>query len=152
MAQGDVTVFPHAIETLLEGSNCNFSTDTFNMGIIDNTATPAATQTTPTWADFSANQVATGGTSYTGPFALTGLSASMVSDVYLLDFTNVTLSQDASGFTDGYFAILYNDTAADIALLSIDLGGPASLVAGDININFSSSPAAIWRIGVGTIT
>ena len=153
MAQGDVTWFNHAIETLLEGSNANFATDQFRLGIIDNTAAPTANQTTPGWGDFSANQVATGGTSYTGPLAMTTASSGMVSNVYQLDFTDITISQDASGFTDGYWGIVYDDTTTgDIAVCYIDLGGPASLVAGDININFSASPAALIRIGAGTIT
>ena len=153
MAQGDVTWFNHSVESFLEGSNCNFATDAWKIGIIDNTAAPTANQTSPGWGDFSANQVATGGTSYTGPLTMTVAASGMVSNIYQLDFDNITISQDASGFTDGYYGIVYDDTTTgDIAVAFIDLGGPASLVAGDININFSSSPAALVRIGAGTIS
>ena len=56
------------------------------------------------------------------------------------------ISQNASGFTDGYWGILYNDTnGTDMAICFIDLGGPVSEVDGDITISWNAS-------GIQTVT
>jgi hypothetical protein len=59
----------------------------------------------------------------------------MVSGVATITAANVVISEHASGFTDGYWGIVYNDTATnDPALWAIDLGGPESEQAGDVSI------------------
>ena len=53
---------------------------------------------------------------------------------------DIALAQDAVGFTDGYYGILYNDSATNKnAIGFIDLGGPVSEQAGPVNINWNAS-------------
>lgn len=145
MAQGDVTLFEE-FAAQLGAENHDFSNDTFKLGIIDNTTPPTGGDATPTWTDYSGNEVSTGGGYTSGGETLTGVSYSEVDGVGTFDANNIALSQNASGFTDGYWGILYNETnATDMAIAFVELGGPASEVAGPININWGAS-------GIFTIT
>ena len=145
MAQGDMIVFDAGMVNL--GNSWNVGSDTWGYGIVDNTTVPTRDTSDPTWGaggttNFLANQVATGGTSYTGPVALAGASWSeAAANTFRLDFTDpATLAQDASGFTDGYWMIIYNNTDAnDDCLCAIDLGGPISLVGGSLDVNFNAN-------------
>jgi hypothetical protein len=52
----------------------------------------------------------------------------------------VSLAQDASGFTNGRWGILYNDTAAGKqALAYVDLGSDRSLVTGPLTIDWNGA-------------
>ena len=119
----------------------NLASDTFKVGLIDNTATePVAGTATPRWADFSGNEVS--GTGYSaGGAALTGTTYTEAAGVSTFDDTvNVSWSQNAAGPTNVYWAVLYNDTAAaDQAVGFLDMGGPVSLVDGDISITWNAS-------------
>jgi hypothetical protein len=58
--------------------------------------------------------------------------------------TVMQLAQDASGFTNGAYGIVYNNTDANkraIGYLEISSAGTASLVAGAINITLNASGA-----------
>lgn len=140
MAKGDLTVFEEFTDQLGKEIH-NFSSDTFKVGIIDNTSPPTAADATPAWADYSANEVSTAGGYIANGIALTGVTWTESNGTATLDDTgNISLSQNASGFTDGYWGILYNDTATGKnAIAFIDLGGPASEQAGPININWGAS-------------
>lgn len=147
MAQGDMIIFDQAYLDIGKGSGgpWDMTADTFNMALVDNTTVPTRDTAAPHYGgtgttNFATNAVATA-TAWTGPVALSGLSWSeAVADTFRLDFTDpATIAQDAGGFTNGYWAILYN--ATDInkrALCAIDLGGPVSLVAGPLDINFNA--------------
>lgn len=151
MAQGDMIIFDKGFEAGHQ-NGWDWNTDVFKLGIVDDTITPTTETALPAWGtggttDLSANEVSTGGTSYTGPITLAGTSFSEVSDgVFEFDFTSPSqLAQDASGFTDGYWAIIYNDTDTnDLAICAIDLGGPISLVGGSLTITFNAN--GIFRI------
>lgn len=112
-------------------------TDTLRLAIIDNTITPTAADATPRWSDYSANEVS--GTGYTaGGEALTTVTWAMVTNIATMTADDVNWPMNAGGPTDGYFAILYNDSATnDEALGFIDLGGPVSLQAGDIDVEWT---------------
>lgn len=146
MAAGDLTLFEEFSKQLGEEKH-NFSTDTLKLGIVDNTVTPTAGDATPAWADYSANEVSSAGGYVAGGIALTGVTFTEVAGVATLDDTgNISLAQDAGGFTNGYWGILYNDTeATDMAIAFVDLGGPVSEQAGPITINWGAS-------GIATIT
>jgi hypothetical protein len=140
MAQGDWVTFEEFSLDLGSGVH-DLSSDTLKLALVDDTITPTAADATPTWADYSANEV-TGGTSYTaGGEALTGVSYTEADGVSTLDDTgNVTWAQDGSGPTDIYWAILYNDdAAADQAIGFIDMGGPVSLQDGDVTVTWNAS-------------
>jgi hypothetical protein len=145
MARGDLTVFEEFSDQLGKESH-NFSSDVLKCGIIDNTLTPLATIATPTWGDYSANEVATTGGYPAGGETIASVTFTEVAGVSTLDGADVVVSQNGSGFTNGYWTIIYNDTeATDMAICFIDLGGPVSEVDGDITISFNVS-------GILTIT
>jgi len=139
MARGDLTIFEEFVREEGEGVH-DFSSDTLKLGIIDNSTAPTAADATPRWGDYSGDEVSTAG-NYTADGETVGSVTWVEADgVATLDGANVTVAQDASGFTDGYYAILYNDTATnDEAICFVDLGGPASEVAGDVNVNWHAS-------------
>ena len=139
MAQGDFTLFQEFVDQIGEEGH-NFSSDTLKLGIVDNVLTPATDDATPTWGDYSANEVSTGGGYPAGGITLTTVTWTEAAGTATLDADNVSITQNAAGFTDGYWAILYNDTnATDMAIAFLDLGGPASEVAGQIDITWNAS-------------
>jgi hypothetical protein len=139
MARGDLTVFEELAKTVGE-KKIDFTNDTFRVALVDNSLTPTASDATPTWSDYSANEVSGTGYAANGA-ALTGQTWTEAAGVATFDDTaNVSWSQNASGFTDAYYAILYSDTSSnDDAVCFIDMGGPVSLVDGDISITWGAS-------------
>jgi hypothetical protein len=146
MATGTVLTFEEFTLQIGQEQH-NFPSDTIKMGIIDATITPAIDDATPTWSDYSANEVSTGGGYPADGITLSGVTYTEAAGVSTLDDTgNISISQDAGGFTDGYWGIIYNDTnATDMAIGFIELGGPVSEVAGPITINWNAS-------GIMTVT
>jgi hypothetical protein len=158
MATGDVSWFRQAL--LDVGLKVhNLETDTLRIGIVTSTTTPTATTADPRWGaggttNFSTNQVATGGTSYTGPKLLEISSGgagtqtfTLVSNVPTLRADIITLAQDAAGFTNGRWGIIYNDTAAGKnALGFVDLGSDRSLVTGQLVIDWNGATNDILTI------
>jgi hypothetical protein len=148
MASGDITIFQQARLNLGKGV-FDLSADTLKLGIIKSAANsghdPSSSDADPHWGgsgttDLSASQVATGGTSYAGPVTLTSTSFTLVSGVPTLRADVVSLSQDASGFTNGRWGILYDDTDANKrAIAFVDLGGDQSLVAAGLNIDWNGA-------------
>lgn len=139
MATGTVTVFQEFSDQLGKEIH-NFSSDTLKIGIINNTLTPTAGDTTPTWGDYSANEVSTGGGYTANGITLASVTWAETGGVATLDAANVSLSQNASGFTDAYWGIIYNDTATnDDAIAFVELGGPVSEQSGPVAINFNAS-------------
>lgn len=139
MAQGSVIVFNEFKHNINVGS-INLNTDTINCMLISNSSV-AATQLTPDSADFT--QVSTGGTSYTGPVAITK-SYDFVGTQGSFDLdANIVFSQDAGGPTDIRYALIYSATHAGtedaICVIDLTTGGDGttaiSLVDGDITIN-----------------
>jgi hypothetical protein len=146
MARGDLTVFEEASLDFMNGVH-NLGSDTIYVGLIDDTTAPTAADATPRWADYSANEVSTAGNYTANGVALTGTGSSEAAGVATFDDTgNVSISQDASGFTDAYYAIIYNgDATNDEAIAFVDLGGPVSEQDGDVSITWNAS-------GILTIT
>ena len=145
MAQGDILLFDEWVREMGEEIH-DWSSDTIKLGLIDNTTPPTQADATPRWADYVANEVGTGGGYPANGITLTSVTWTEAAGVGTLDAANVQLSQNASGFTDAYWGILYNDTAAsDQAIGFVELGGPVSEVAGPVNINWNGS-------GILTIT
>lgn len=145
MARGDFIIFEEfALNIGLE--EFQLETDVLKLGIVDSTITPAADDATPTWGDYSANEVSTGGGYTAGGEIVANNTYTEAAGVGTLDGDNIVIAQDGSGFTDAYWGILYDDTnATDMAIGFYEFDGPVSEVAGAININFNAS-------GILTIT
>lgn len=134
MARGDVTLFDEFLAALGAGVH-DLASDTLKMGLVTNGVTPTAGDSSPAWGDYSASEVATTGGYVAGGVTLTTVTYTEAAGVASLDSDPVSLVLDGSGFTNAYWGILYNDTAAgDEAIGFVDLGGPVSEQAGDVVI------------------
>ena len=139
MARGDFTLFEEFADNIGEEIH-NFASDTLKLGLGDDTITPTAADATPTWSDYSANEVSTAGGYTENGETLGSVTYTEADGVATLDAANVSLAQDGSGFTDAYWGILYNSSAAGgNAIGFIDLGGPVSEQDGPIAINWNAS-------------
>lgn len=145
MATGDVSWFDQALADVANKKHNLFTGgDTIKLGLVDDTTTPTASASDPRWGaggstNFSTWQVGTGGTEYTGPITLTSTGA-LSGGKFVFDASDVTIDQDASGFTDARWGIIYNDTSAGKeALAWVDLGSDRSIVTGPLTITWNAS-------------
>lgn len=144
MAAGDIVWFDQALLDLGEKLH-DLSSDTFNWALITAAVTPAANTSDPRWGagggtNLSSNAVATG-TAWTGPVALTSTAWTIVSGTPTFDAADpTTIAQDAGGFTDARWLIIYNHTdAGKRALGYMDLGSARSIVTGPLTITWNAS-------------
>lgn len=145
MARGDLIVFEEFSKQLGDEAH-NFQSDVLKAGIVDATITPLAADGTPTWTDYSANEVSAAGGYIAGGLTLANVVYTEVGGIATLDADDIAILQDAGGFTDGFWVIIYNDTnPTDMAICFIELTGPVSEVAGPITISWNAS-------GIATVT
>ena len=112
--RGTCTMFQEAMKYFAE-KQIDISSDTFKLGIIDDTAPPAADDTSPTWSDYVANEVVSTGNYTADGETLTTVTSAMVSGIYTMGADDVNLAIHASGFTDGAYGILY-ESVSDLAV------------------------------------
>ena len=145
MAQGTMKWFAQGLHDL--GNKLHdLDGDDWRMGIVTG-VTPAVNTAAPHWGgtgttNYATSQVATGGTSYTGPIVLTTESWSLTATGAAMNFDDIALAQDASGFTNGGYGIIYNNTDANkraIGYIELSASNAASLVAGVITITLNAS-------------
>lgn len=136
MATGDLIVFDEAKLALLNGTH-DLDTHVMKVGLVNDTTTPTAGTATPTFGDFT--EVT--GTGYTAGGETMTVSLTETGGTVTFDFTtDASWTQNGAGFTDAHWAIIYNDTAAgDDAIAFVEMGGPVSLVAGDVSITWNAS-------------
>lgn len=148
MAAGDIVWFDQALVEL--GSETfNLAADTIKLGLVKSAANsgidPSAATSDPCWGaggstNLSSYQVATGGTSYTGPITLASVTWALASGKAKLDAADVTINADASGFTNARWGIIYDDSATDKnALGYVDLGGDKSIASANLVITWNAS-------------
>ena len=151
MAVGDIKWFGQGLHDL--GSKIhNLASDALKLGLINSTVTPAIATAGPHFGgtgttNLATNQV-TAGTSYTagGP-TLATVTWTLVSGVPTLRAAAVTVAQDASGFTDARWGIIYNNTDANKrAIAYIDLGSARSIQAGSLTLDWSGATDDILTI------
>jgi len=150
VAAGDIVFFEEFVRTLGEEKH-DFSSDTIKVGLVTNGVTPTAGDTTPTWSDYSGSEVSTAGGYTSGGETLTTVTWTEAGGVATLDADSIALAQNGSGFTNAYWAIIYNDSSADDdAIAFVDLGGPVSEQAGAVNINWDPGGIIGTEQGHGT--
>ena len=142
MAQGDLVLFEEFSKYIGDGSH-DLDNDTFKCALITNAVVPTAATATPDFADFtevSGGGYTAGGETLTITWTEAGGTATFDSTV------NPSWTQNGTGPTNIYYAIIYNTTHAGTndAVAFIDMttdGGttPISLQAGDISITFNAS-------------
>lgn len=141
MAAGDITWFDQALLDLGKKVH-DLSSETIKLGLIDDSVSPSASADDPRWGsggttNYSTTEVATG-TAYTGPVTLANSSWTIASGRPVFDADNVSILQDAGGFDDARWGIIYNDTAAGKqALAFVDLGSNRSIQSGPLAINWN---------------
>lgn len=145
MATGNLKWFAQGLHDL--GNKIHdLDGDDWRMGIVTG-VTPAVNTAAPHWGgtgttNYATSQVATAGTSYTGPIVLTAESWALNATGAAMDFADISLAQDASGFTNGGYGVVYNNTDANkraIGYVEISSTNAASLVAGTVTITFNAS-------------
>ena len=150
MATGNFKWFAQGLHDL--GNKIHdLDNDVWMLGIVTSTTVPAVNTAAPHWGgtgttNFLTTQVATTGTSYTGPKVCSTPTWTLNATGAVMDWadTNFQLAQDASGFTNGAYGIVYNSTDTNkraIGYVEISAAGTAPLVTGALNINLSASGA-----------
>ena len=151
MPRGTATTFQEAMLDMAKGVHGDLSAATLKLAIVDNTITPAADDATPRWADYSANEVSAAGNYVAGGITLTTVVIAMVGGILTITADDVNITEHASGFTDGYYGILVNTSAAaDQALGFWDMAGPVSEQAGDVDFEFPSG--VVMELPVNVLT
>lgn len=152
MATGSIKWFQEGI--LQMGTKIhNFTSDTLKLGVVTTATVPTLATAVPHWGgtgttNFATNQVGTGG-GYTGPITLASVTWTNVAGALTLRATDVVIPQNASGFSNGAYGIIYNDTDANkraIAYVELSSGGTATIVSGSITIDFQGSGTDILTI------
>lgn len=147
MASGDIKWFAQGLLDLGNKQH-NLGGDVLMLGIITSAVAPSIATAGPHWGgtgttNFATTQVGIAG-GYTGPITLAGVSWTSVSGVPTLRASDITIPQNASGFTNGAYGIIYNSTDANKRALGyIEL-----LAAGTVSI--ASLPFVIDFQGAGT--
>ena len=147
MATGDVTIFNSFREEIGDAVH-NLSTNAFSFALANNTSPPTQTTAVPHWGgtgttDLSTNVVSpvTGG--YTGPVNVSTTITdnwSIATATAKFDVDDVALLQDAGGFTNAYWGVIYNNTpASKRAICFVEMGGPVSLVSGDVTVTWNAA-------------
>lgn len=152
MATGTVKWFAQALHDL--GNKIHdLDSDTLNLGIVTTATVPAVNTAAPHWGgtgttNFATNQVATG-TAYTGPITLSSKAWDLTSTGGLFGAAVVTIAQDATGFTNGAYGIIYNNTDANkraIGYVELSAAGTLSIQSGSVEINWSGAGDDILAI------
>lgn len=152
MATGDIKWFQQAVLDLGNKIH-NLSSDVLQLGIVTSTPAPTMATTGPHWGgtgttNFATTQVSTGG-GYTGPVALASVTWTNVSGVLTLRATDVVIPQNASGFSNGAYGIIFNNTDANkraIGWVELSSGGTLSIVSGSVTIDFQGLGTDVLRI------
>ena len=152
MATGDIKWFADGI--LAMGNKAfNLSSDTLQLGIVTTATVPSLTTAVPHWGgtgttNFATNQVGIAG-GYTGPITLASVTWTNVSGVLTLRATDIVIPQNASGFSNGAYGILFNSTDANkraFGWVELSSAGTASIVSGSLTIDFQGAGTDILRI------
>lgn len=152
MATGDVRWFQQAALDLGNKIH-NLSSDALQLGIVTTATVPSMSTAGPHWGgtgttNFATNQVGTGG-GYTGPITLASVTWTNVSGVLTLRATDVVIPQNASGFTNGAYGIIFNNTDANkraIAYVELSAAGTSSIVSGSLTIDWQGSGTDVLRL------
>jgi hypothetical protein len=152
MATGDVKWFAQGVLDLGNKIH-NLASDALQLGIVTAATVPSMSTAGPHWGgtgttNFATNQVGTGG-GYTGPITLASVTWTNVSGVLTLRATDVVIPQNASGFSNGAYGIIFNNTDANkraIAYVELSAAGTSSIVSGSLTIDWQGAGTDVLRI------
>ena len=135
MARGDITIFD--VFEYDKGIKIHdLTADDIAVAMVDSTITPTAADLTPTWSDYSPNEVS--GAGYVaGGESIGNLAWATAAGKTTLSGDDVGWTINPSGPTDCRWGIIYNkDAASDQCLGFVDLGAVVSLQADNIDIEW----------------
>ena len=145
MATGTVKWFDQALLDLGKKIH-DLSANTFKIGIVTTGTVPTHSTAAPCWGAAGSTNMSTNecahATAYTSPITLTTVTWTIVSNVPTFRADIVTIAQDAGGFTNGAYGIIYNDTNANkqcIGFVELSSTGSITLVAGSLTIDWSGA-------------
>ena len=152
MATGNIKWFGDGLLAITKKA-MDLSTDTLNMGIVTTATVPTVSTAVPHWGgtgttNFATNQVSTGG-GYTGPITLASVTVTQTGGVVTLKATDIVIPQNASGFSNGAYGILYDNTDASkraFGFIELSAAGSASIVTGSLTIDFQGSGTDVLTI------
>lgn len=152
MATGDIKWFQQGVLDLGNKIH-NLSADALQLGIVTTATVPSLSTAAPHWGgtgttNFATNQVSTAG-GYTGPIALTSVTWSNVGGVLTLRAADVVIPQNASGFSNGAWGIIFNNTDANkraIGYVELSAAGTLSIVSGSVTIDWQGAGTDLLRI------
>lgn len=152
MATGDIKWFAQGLHDLGNKIH-NLSSDVLQLGIVTTATVPSITTAAPHWGgtgttNFAANQVGTGG-GYTGPITLSAVSWTNVAGVPTLRATDVVIAQNALGFANGAYGIIFNSTDANkraLGYVELSSTGTASIVSGSLTLDFQGAGTDVLKI------
>jgi hypothetical protein len=153
MATGDMKWFAQGLLDLGNKIH-NLSSDVLKLGIVTAVTVPSLSTAAPHWGgtgttNFATNQVVTTGTQYTAPKTLATPGWTLVANVPTLRADDIVMTIDASGFTNGAYGIIYNDTDANkraLGFVELSTGAALSLVAGGVTIDWQGAGRDLLRI------
>lgn len=155
MATGDIKWFSAGLLQL--GTKIhNLTSDVLQLGIVTAATVPTTDTAIPHWGgtgttNFATNQVGTGG-GYTGPITLAAVTFTEIGTapkVPTLRATDVVIPQNASGFANGAYGIIFNSTDANKRALGwVELSAAAalSIVSGSVTIDFQGAGTDVLRL------
>lgn len=152
MATGDVKWFQQGLLDLGNKIH-NLSADSFVLGIVTSATAPTMATAGPHWGgtgttNFASTQVGTGG-GYTGPIALANVTWTIVSGVPTFRADDVVIPQNASGFTNGAYGIIFNNTDANkraLGFVELSAGGTLSIVSGSATVDWQGGGRDVLTI------
>lgn len=147
MAVGDFKWFAQALHDVGNATH-NLSGDDLRMGFVTNALPPSINMNGPHWGGAGAtnlanNQVATG-TAYDGPIVLTAIAWTKTTTGGLLDFADIAIDQDASGFANGAYGVVYNNTDINkraIGFVELSAAGVLSNIEKKVELTINASGA-----------
>jgi hypothetical protein len=152
MATGNIKWFQEGILQLGNKVH-NLSSDVLQLGIVTTTTVPTMATAIPHWGgtgttNFATNQVGVGG-GYTGPITLAGVTWTNVSGVLTLRATDVVIPQNAAGFANGAYGIIFNSTDANkraLGYVELSAAGTATIVSGSLTLDFQGAGTDVLTI------
>ena len=134
MATGDLTVFEEAKAYMLDGGW--EAADDIKVTVITNGTVPAAGDTTPALADYTVVTNITAVSIGDWGTLISEATGTVTAD----SATNPNWAANGANGTNGYYALVYNDTqAGDPAIAFIELGGPINLAAAALTVTWNAS-------------
>ena len=119
----------------LTDSPIDLDGDTIKLALVNSTYTPA--QTHDYFTDASANEVS--GTNYTAGGEVVTVTVTESGGTVTVDGSDVTWTQNAGGFSNARYAILYKDAVTDPMIGYIDFTSDKGNVQGDLTVQWNAS-------------